>query len=278
MKNNTLKNYLRLLLNARKKPYQLFRDFLGFYPFDVELYKLALLNKSSFAKDKHGNLINNERLEFLGDAVLEAVVTDILYHRYPKQKEGFLTILRSRIVQRKMLNKLGMQIGLNRLAKAATVAKPFNIYGNTLEALIGAIYLDRGYPYAQMFVERILKKHVRIDKLSDEESNFKVKVQDWAQKNKMSFTYLIKEDENPKSNVFVAELYVEGILVGSGEAFSKKEAQQRAAEVGFRKLTPNNPVMKEIKEKKNQLQAEQEQEPTTTEELPTAVEANEVQE
>jgi len=259
LKKKSVFKYVRLLFNCRRKPYILFRNLLGFYPLDIELYQLAMLNKSNFAKDKEGHLINNERLEFLGDAVLETVVTDILYHRFPRKKEGFLTILRSRIVQRKTLNRLGMQIGLNRLAKSAGFSKPFNIYGNTLEALIGAVYLDRGYEYAYKFVSAILKKHVNIGKISNEESNYKVKLQEWAQKNKMHFRYELSEDDDSKSIQFVAELYIEDILAGVGTALSKKEAQQLAAEVAWRKLSPNNPLMKEIKEKKSQLQAEQEQ-------------------
>lgn len=266
MKKNKVFKYVRLLFNFRKKPYILFRNLLGFYPLDIELYQLAMLNKSNFAKDKDGRLINNERLEFLGDAVLETAVTDILYHRFPNKKEGFLTILRSRIVQRKMLNKLGMQIGLNRLAKSAGLSKPFNIYGNTLEALIGAIYLDRGYKYAHLFVNSILKKHVNLGKISNEEANYKVKLQEWAQKNKMSFRYELFEDENPKSNHFVVELYIEDVLAGVGTALSKKEAQQLAAETAYRKLTPNNPLMKEIRAKKTPSQPEQEQEEIVLEE------------
>lgn len=257
MKRNKVFECIRLFFNFRKKPYILFRNLLGFYPLNLELYKLAMLNKSYFAKDKEGRLINNERLEFLGDAVLETIVTDILYHRFPQKKEGFLSVLRSRLVQRKMLNKLGMQIGLNRFAKAAGYSKPFNIYGNTLEALIGAIYLDRGYEYAYQFVNTFLKKHVNLSKLSNEEGNYKVKLQEWAQKNKMNFHYEMRESDETKSIQFVAELYIEDILAGEGRASSKKEAQQLAAEVACRKLSPNNPLMKEIKEKKERQALQQ---------------------
>lgn len=251
MTNNRFLSYIRLFVNARKEPYMLFKRLLGFYPLDIDLYRLALLSKSSFTKDKDGKLINNERLEFLGDAVLESVVTDWLYHQFPNKKEGFLTVVRSRIVQRKTLNKIGIQMGLNKLAKSACGVKPFNIYGNTFEAIVGAVYLDRGYSYAMRFVLGVIEKYINVDKIAQEELNYKVKLQEWAQKHKVAFRYVCHEEEGHKSKRFVMDVYVEGVLVGSGSALSKKEAQQKAAERAYKQLMGNGAVMKQLREKKN---------------------------
>ena len=158
----TILRKIRLLSNARKEPYFLFYKVLGFYPDKIAYYQLAVRHKSVSIPTDSGHNLSNERLEFLGDAVLNSVVTDILYRRYEDEREGFLTNTRSKIVKRDSLNKLAVEIGLDKLVivtKYVNTHTNNNIYGNALEALMGAIYLDYGYKQCKRFVE-IGRAHV----------------------------------------------------------------------------------------------------------------------
>ena len=176
---------IRLLFIKDKEPYLCFYKILGFYPRNIELYQQALLHKSSSIKEK-GKLLNNERLEFLGDAILDAVVADIVYKKFDGKKEGFLTNTRSKIVQRDTLNRVAVKIGLDKLIKFTTRQSSHNSYmcGNAFEALVGAIYLDRGYQACMDFMEkRIIEQYLNLDKVSRKEVNFKSKLIEWSQKN-----------------------------------------------------------------------------------------------
>ena len=150
MLNNKFGNLIdkvRLLFRKDKESYLCFYRMLGFYPRNIRIYEQALLHKSSSVKSDKGRLLNNERLEFLGDAILDAVVGDIVYQKFDGKREGFLTNTRSKIVSRESLNRLAEQIGLLKLIKFNTRQAAHNSYmgGNAFEALVGAIYLDRGY-------------------------------------------------------------------------------------------------------------------------------------
>lgn len=208
---------------------------LGLLPGKLNLYEIAFIHKSASTTLNNGKVINNERLEYLGDAILDAIIADYLYTRFPDKNEGFLTQLRAKLVKRKMLNKLADNLGLSPLLVSRTNADQpkFNLLGNALEALIGAIYLDKGYVRAKGYVIRkVLNKYVDLEKLSVKESDFKSRIIEWAQKNKQEINFVSREDSNEGSNVtqYTAKLILEEKEIGSGSGHSKKEAEQKAAE------------------------------------------------
>lgn len=224
---------IRLFFRKEKEPYFRFYKILGFYPHNIEIYKQALLHKSSSVKT-HGRLVNNERLEFLGDAILDAVVADIVYKKFEGKREGFLTNTRSKIVQRETLNNIAINIGLDKLIKYSSKQSSHNSYmsGNAFEALVGAIYLDRGYETCMKFMEeRIIGQYINLDKISRKEVNFKSKLIEWSQKNKFEIEFRLigqslDESQNP---IFETQILVENISGGTGKGYSKKESQQEAA-------------------------------------------------
>ena len=214
---------------------------LGFYPHNLEYYRAALAHKSQSYRNRAGKPVNNERLEYLGDAILEAVVSDIVFHRYPRKREGFLTSTRSKIVQRSSLNKLSADLGLDRLIKTTALPGPKsnNIGGNAFEALMGAVYLDRGYHHCQWFIEkRIIGRLLDIDGVANKEVNFKSKLLEWTQKNRILAEYTLeqKSDDNNANITFCSTLSLEGIVAGVGSGHSKKESQQIAAKEALTKL------------------------------------------
>ena len=175
---------------------------LGFYPHNISLYKQALLHKSVGKRNEKGRPQNNERLEFLGDAVLDAVVGDIVYRHFEGKREGFLTNTRSKLVSRDTLGKLAQEMGIDHLIMSAGHSSSHNSYmnGNAFEALVGAIYLDRGYAACMRFMERrILTQLINIDKVAYKEVNFKSKLLEWSQKNRVKMEFRDMEqtrDEN----------------------------------------------------------------------------------
>lgn len=232
---------IRLLFRKDKEPYLCFYKMLGFYPRNIEIYQQALLHKSSSIKAGKGRLLNNERLEFLGDAILDAIVADIVYKKFKGKREGFLTNTRSKIVQRETLNRVAVEIGLDKLIKYTTRQSSHNSYmcGNAFEALIGAIYLDRGYRACKKFMEeRIINQYLNLEKISRKEVNFKSKLIEWSQKNKFCVEFNLIEqsldsDQNP---IFETQITVENIPAGTGKGYSKKESQQEAAHATLTKI------------------------------------------
>lgn len=232
---------IRLLFRKDKEPYLCFYKMLGFYPRNIEIYQQALLHKSSSIKAGKGRLLNNERLEFLGDAILDAIVADIVYKKFEGKREGFLTNTRSKIVQRETLNRVAVEIGLDKLIKYTTRRSSHNSYmcGNAFEALIGAIYLDRGYRACKKFMEeRIINQYLNLEKISRKEVNFKSKLIEWSQKNKFCVEFNLIEqsldsDQNP---IFETQITVENIPAGTGKGYSKKESQQEAAHATLTKI------------------------------------------
>lgn len=235
---------IRLLFRKDKEPYLCFYKMLGFYPRNIEIYQQALLHKSSSIKAGKGRLLNNERLEFLGDAILDAVVADIVYKKFEGKREGFLTNTRSKIVQRETLNRVAVQIGLDKLIIYTTRQSSHNSYmcGNAFEALIGAIYLDRGYRACKKFMEeRIINQYLNLEKISRKEVNFKSKLIEWSQKNKFNIEFnltgqSVDEAQNP---IFETQVLVENIAAGTGKGYSKKESQQEAAHETLAKIKGN---------------------------------------
>ena len=232
---------IRLLFRKDRESYFCFYRILGFFPRDIKIYQQALLHKSISLRSEKGRPINNERLEFLGDAILDAIVGDIVYRHFEGRREGFLTNTRSKIVQRETLNKLAVEIGLDKLVKYSTRSSSHNsyMYGNAFEAFIGAIYLDQGYNRCKQFMEeKIFKNHIDLDKMSRKEVNFKSKLIEWSQKNKMEVSFelieqFLDEDYNP---MFHTEVRIEGISAGTGTGYSKKESQQNAAQMALKKI------------------------------------------
>lgn len=238
-----LYRWIRLLPKRRKEPYLALYKILGFYPYNITLYSQALVHKSSSIRMKGGRWINNERLEFLGDAILDAIVADIVFKEFEYKKEGFLTNMRSRIVQRETLNKLALELGLDKLVKTSTPKKTTNpnthVYGNALEALIGAIYLDQGYRAAKKFVlERLIKQHMNIDTVAENDENYKSRLIEWGQKNRVEVDFVLLDSKIDQNNVstFLTAAIVNGEELGRGYGSSKKESHQRAAEEALNHL------------------------------------------
>ena len=240
---------IRLLFCKERESYLCFYRILGFYPRNLKYYQQALLHKSTAVRSDEGRLLNNERLEFLGDAILDAVVGDIVYRHFEGRREGFLTNTRSKIVQRETLNKLAVEIGLDKLVKTSNRSQSHNsyLYGNAFEAFIGAIYLDRGYDCCMQFIEqKILKQYIDLDKMSRKEMNFKSRLIEWCQKNKMqvSFELIDQVMDKDHSPTFSTEVHIEGIPAGSGTGYSKKESQQKAAQMAL-KILKNDETFRE---------------------------------
>lgn len=232
---------IRLLFRKDKEPYLCFYKMLGFYPRNIEIYQQALLHKSSSIKAGKGRLLNNERLEFLGDAILDAIVADIVYKKFEGKREGFLTNTRSKIVQRETLNRVAVEIGLDKLIKYTTRQSSHNSYmcGNAFEALIGAIYLDRGYRACKKFMEeRIINQYLNLEKISRKEVNFKSKLIEWSQKNKfcVEFNLIEQSLDSDQNSIFETQITVENIPAGTGKGYSKKESQQEAAHATLTKI------------------------------------------
>jgi ribonuclease-3 len=210
---------------------------LGFTPGELNLYRTALSHRSV----REGADENNERLEFLGDAVLSSIVAHYLFRKYPYRGEGFLTEMRSKMVNRQQLNDIGVKMGLKKLTiynKHDSSLKISQIFGNTLEALIGAVYLDKGYDKTQQWVEKnIISTHLFMDDLEGIEINIKNKLYGWANKNGklLEFETLDEKFENGR-RLFTIGATVDGELVAEGKGYNKKDASQVAAQLAVDKL------------------------------------------
>jgi len=250
-KFSNLKDKVRLLFRKDKESYVCFYRILGFYPHNLQIYEQALLHKSSSVRSDKGRLLNNERLEFLGDAILDAVVGDIVYQKFDGKREGFLTNTRSKIVSRESLNRVAEQIGLLKLIKFNTRQSAHNSYmgGNAFEALVGAIYLDRGYEYCKYFMEnRIIGQYLNLDKISRKEVNFKSKLIEWTQKNKVEITFELVNQSMDEFNspVFESEILIEGVHACKGKGYSKKESQQIAAHETLSRIKKDSAFVESI--------------------------------
>ena len=214
---------------------------LGFFPHRLSLYRQALMHKSVMHRNKKGKAVNNERLEFLGDAILSAIVGDIVYEHFPGKREGFLTNTRSKLVQREMLNKLSVEMGISRLVLSSGHSSSHNSYvgGNAFEALVGAVYLDRGYDACMRFMKkRILSKIVNIDKVARKEVNFKSRLLEWTQKNRIKIEYRMLDSklDDDGSPMFEFQVLLEDIPCMKGTGYSKKESQQKASQLTLDKI------------------------------------------
>ena len=242
---------IKLLFRKDKELYLSLYKIFGFYPHDIELYKTALLHKSVARRNEKGKPVNNERLEFLGDAILDAVVGDIVFRHFPGKREGFLTNTRSKLVQRETLNKLAQEMGISQLILSNGRSSAHNNYmgGNAFEALVGAIYLDRGYNACMQFMKkRILAQMINIDKVAYKEVNFKSKLIEWSQKNRvnMNFKSLGEKKDKNGSPYFTYQVIIEGIEGCTGSGFSKKESQQLASKLTLERLRKEPQFIDEV--------------------------------
>ena len=232
---------MRLPFSKDKELRAALYEIFGFYPHRIQFYKLALMHKSVTRRNEKGKPLNNERLEFLGDAILDAIVGDIVYRHFEGKREGFLTSTRSKIVQRDTLNRLATEMGITQLIKFGKHTPSHNSYmgGNAFEALVGAMYLDRGYEACMRFMEkRILSQLINIDKVAYKEINFKSKLIEWCQKNKVKLDFKLLEQsrEGKNSPIFKYQVLIEGLEGGVGEGYSKKESQQLASKITLQQL------------------------------------------
>lgn len=276
---------IRLLFHKDRESYFCFYKILGFFPRNIRFYEQALLHKSTSIRSEKGRPLNNERLEFLGDAILDAIVGDIVYKHFEGRREGFLTNTRSKIVQRETLNKLAVEIGLDKLVKYSTRSSSHNsyMYGNAFEAFIGAIYLDQGYERCKQFMEKkILKNYIDLDKMSRKEVNFKSKLIEWSQKTKMEVSFelieqFLDQDYNP---MFHTEVRIESLSAGTGTGYSKKESQQNAAQMALKNIKSDEAFKEAIETAKIQNHAAKEnmatEETQIVAEETSAVETSEV--
>ena len=214
--------------------YRIIDDMFGFIPHNIELYKLALIHKSASLILEDGRAINNERLEFLGDAVIEAVTSDYLFIEFPDRDEGFMTQLRSRIVSRQSLNELAVHLGLDRqvISNSGADIVQKHIYGDAFEAMMGAIYLDQGYDFVnRLLINGIYYRYLNLDELIESETDFKSRLIEWSQKNHHRILFRTDHDQGYSSAhpVFRCTVLVDDIEVGHGSGDSKKEAEQQAA-------------------------------------------------
>lgn len=217
-----------------KKLHESLKNICGFSPGNIELYKMAFRHSSVAQHVKSGVSNSNERLEFLGDAVLGSVVAHFLFTKFPFRDEGFLTKMRSRIVSRQNINKLAVKMGVESFIMKVNDARPGfkSMNGDALEAFIGAVYLDKGYKVAQDFVlNRIVKIHVDLEALEHTDTDYKSKMIEWSQKEKKPIRFeLVGEEGKGHEKFYTVNLCIEGEVAGTGKGFSKKIAEQMASE------------------------------------------------
>lgn len=215
---------------------------LGFLPHRISLYRVAFTHKSASLPTTNGTRINNERLEYLGDAILGSIVAEFLFRKFDGYDEGSLTKLRARIVKRKHLNATAIKMGIPMMISShphpASASK--HLYGNALEALIGAIYMDRGYARVrQFFRKRMIRRHIDMIDLITKDSDYKSQLIEWAQKHKEDIRFESNEAaaDNGSAPLFTSDVLLNSMKVGTGRGSSKKEAEQRAAREALREIS-----------------------------------------
>ena len=229
-----LRNSYRVLFSENKAIYKSIKNIFGFYPGNVFLYKLALRHKSATKKKLNGLKINNERLEYLGDAILSAIVADFLFKMYPYENEGFLTDMRSKIVSRAALNKLSLKLGLNKHIMAGNDNSKHgrSAGGDAFEAFVGAMYIDKGYDFTKnIVINRIIGVHFDMELLEETEVNYKSKIVEWSQKHKIDTQFSVVDTEGEKfQKQYVVAVIVEGEEICRAKDYSIKGAEKLVSE------------------------------------------------
>ena len=213
------------------------KNILGFYPGNLAVYRLAFSHRSASPASVNGVQLTNERLEYLGDAILGAIVADMLFRRFPFRDEGFLTEMRSRIVSREHLKNLALKIGIDKYIKTNSGPGMYrSMYGDAFEALIGAIFLDKGYKKAEKFVvDRIFSIHIDLNEIEKSDTNFKSRIINWAQREKKNLVFETLE-EGTSSRLIKVRLMIDGTEFATGTDFVKKKAEQIAARIACEQL------------------------------------------
>jgi len=225
---------------SEKKFRSVLKTTLGISPKNISLYTQAFRHNSIAKEIKEGVKDSNERLEYLGDAVLNAIIAEFLFKKFPYKDEGFLTKMRSKIVSRNHLNQLSVKLGLNKILSQNSDPglKYSSMHGDAFEALIGAIYLDKGFVFVRNFIlNRILKFHVDVEKILLTETDFKSKLIEWSQREKQEVRFMVVEENgNGYEKQFVVAVMVQGEAIAQAQHFSKKRAEQLSAEATCIKL------------------------------------------
>lgn len=253
-------NRIRLFVLCCREPYSVFYKMFGFCPHNISLFEQACRHRSAARFDKKGR--DNERLEFLGDAVLGTIVSDLVYSVYDAQREGFLSNTRSKIVKRETLNHIAIELGIDKIVEINTHNTAHNnyMYGNALEALVGAIYIDQGYEKCRKIVkERIIKPYIDLKQIADEEMNFKSRLIEWCQRYRVSYDFVIDKSTHDEQNnpLFHSCVIVAGVSVGEGMGYSKKEAQQHAAHMALIRIARDRDLAKTLQSKRKSETAEE---------------------
>jgi len=230
-----------LFLDTKEKEFFYFvKHQLGYTPNDIHYYRKALTHKSANVKSKDGFVVSNERLEYLGDSVLDCILADYLFERYPRKDEGFLTQMRSKIVNRKSLNDIALSFRLNKYLFSSRLSEEAsNTMGNAFEALIGAIYLDKGFDFTRQFViEKVLERHYDFNFLERVDTNFKSRLLEITQRNKhaIAFDTVEKGCDSKGKPIFAATITLENSKLCSASGYSKKDAEQNAAKLALQRL------------------------------------------
>jgi len=228
------------LIHDRRDFRQRLKKLLGCKPSNLRLYEMAFIHRSASYTMPDGTRINNERLEYLGDAIIDGIISDYLFHLYPEATEGFMTKARARIVSRETLNQLGISMGLDNLivSNLSSSITPPNLFGNALEALIGALFIDTGFIRTRsFFIEKVLKKHLNLDEVLTLETDYKSLILEHCQKNKLKLHYSFQESnqQNNSHPPFMVTLEINNEIIAHGEGASKKEAEQEASMIAWNK-------------------------------------------
>lgn len=221
------------------------RKILGFKPGNLKLYEIAFIHRSASFKLPDGKKVNNERLEYLGDAVLDAILSDYLFEEFPDASEGFMTKIRSRIVNRDVLNQLALSMGINKIliSNVNSSHSVKNLYGDAFEALIGSVFIDKGFKKTKkLFIKNVLRKYLDLDSIVKTDTDYKSIVFEWVQKNKANliFTYKEEYDFDHKKSLFSSTLFINREEYGTGQGPSKKEAEQEASGMAWKRITNGN--------------------------------------
>lgn len=210
-------------------------------PGDLPLYRQALRHSSAVPEDRP-DIPDNERLEFLGDSILDSIIGEMLFNRYPQKGEGFLTRMRSKLVSRAQLNALAKDIGIVRVMES-NVARTHesSVPGNALEALIGSIFLDKGFERTKKVVVKLLLNHVDLEEVAKEDKDGKSRLLEWGQKRRRKVEFVIREEGAGRHRTYVAEVLIDSKVRGTGQGGSKKVAEQDAAQSAFRSMRSRRP-------------------------------------
>ena len=237
-----LKPYIKLLFLGKpeKEFFYFVKNQLGFLPGDIHYYRKALTHKSVVLKQQDGKILSNERLEFLGDSILDSIISEYLFTRYKDNDEGFLTQMRSKVVNRKSLNDIAVSLKLHKYIKTNNISiESNNVLGNAFEALVGAIYLDKGYAFTRDFiVQKVITKYYDFQFLETVDTNFKSRLLEYAQKVKKTLSFETREEPSTEKGkqLFISVVMIDNVAVCNAIGSSKKEAEQNSSKLALKLL------------------------------------------